>query len=294
MIWLGNLSKYIEDITSIPAEYIKLTSITLISIIAINIIKIICFKVYLGTTQDSKDRYLFNRKLQMIVNILILVAILVIWGSYIKNFITLISFISAGITISLREVIVNFFAGAYIRVNKPFVLEDRIEINNIKGDVVNINASSFDILEIGDRVNAEQSTGRIVHIPNSMVFTYPVKNYVKAFKYIWHEITVKIPIDSDVMQTKTLIYKIVKRNSIIKRTPNKMETQINSASTDYRIYFNNLDPIIYTAIVDDHIELYIRYLVHPKKVRTVEDAIWLDIIKAYKNDNIELHKGIPN
>jgi hypothetical protein len=59
---------------------------------------------------------------------------------------------------------------------------------------------------------------------------------------------------------------------------------------DYRIYFNNLDPIIYTSIVDSHVELYIRYLVHPKKARTVQDAVWIDILEAYKNNEIDLFK----
>ena len=68
-----------------------------------------------------------------------------------------------------------------------------------------------------------------------------------------------------------------------------METQVNDASTDYRIYFNNLEPIIYTEIVDSHIELYIRYLVHPKKARDVENSIWLDIINEYKNGNIKIY-----
>lgn len=291
MGWINDqLSVMLEQVTSIPAEYIKLVSMTIISIIIINLIKVISFKIYMKTHDNSRDVYLYNRKSQVIASIAIFVAALIIWEGYIKDFMTLISFVSAGIAIALREIIVNFFAGIYIRVKKPFVLEDRIEINGLKGDVVNINAASFDILEIGDRVNGEQSTGRIVHVSNSIVFLHPVKNYVTAFKYIWNEITVKITLDSDIDKIKDIIYEIVKQNNIIQETPEKMESQINDASTEYRIYFNNLDPIIYTAIVDSHVELYIRYLVHPKKSRTVEDAIWLDILKAYNDGEITLFK----
>ena len=210
--------------------------------------------------KSSRKKYLFNKKVQLISSIVVSLFLVLIWESHIKNLITLISFISAGITIALREIILNFFAGIYIRLNKPFTLEDRIEINGLKGDVVNINTTNFEVLEIGDRVNGEQSTGRIVHVPNSLVFSHPLKNYVKAFKYIWNEITVKIDLDSDIKKTKRLLYKIVKKNSVIKEIPNKMETQVHDASADYRIYFNNLEPIIYTSVVDEHIELYIRYL----------------------------------
>jgi len=125
-----------------------------------------------------------------------------------------------------------------------------------------------------------------------MVFLHPVKNYVKAFKYIWNEITVKVTLESDIYETKALLYKIIKKNSIIQDIPDKMKSEVTNSSTSFRIYFNNLKPIIYTAIVDDHIELYLRYLVHPKKSRNVENTIWLDIINEYKNDKIKLYKQI--
>lgn len=288
MKWTNKISTFVQDVTSIPSEYVQLTLVTIVTIIIINIFKTICFKIYLNGNKSEKDKYTYKRKIQLISTTLIFITTLIIWEAYIKNFMTLISFISAGTAIALRDVISNFFAGIYIRINKPFVLEDRIEVNGIKGDVVNINASNFDILEINERVNNEQSTGRIIHVPNSIVFTQPVKNYVTGFKYIWDEITVKVGLDTEVSSAKDLMYEIVTKNIIIQETPDKMQSQLRDASLDYRIYFNNLEPIIYTSVIDDHIELYIRYLVHPKKVRTVQDSIWLDIIDAHQNDKIKL------
>jgi len=287
---ISNISLFIENLTSIPAEYIKLITMTFISIAAIRIVKLISVKIYFKTHKIAKDRYIYNKKFHIINIVLIFVAVIFIWESQIKNFMTLISFISAGFAIALREIILNFFAGIYIRISKPFVLEDRIEVNGLKGDVVNINVASFDVLEIGDRVNGEQSTGRIAHIPNSIVFLHPVKNYVEAFKYVWNELTVKVILESDIYETKAILYKIIKKNSIIQDIPDKMKCQVNDSITSHRIYFNNLKPIIYTAIVDDHIELYLRYLVHPKKSRNVENTIWIDIINEYKNKTITLYK----
>lgn len=50
-----------------------------------------------------------------------------------------------------------------------------------------------------------------------------------------------------------------------------MKNQISNLTNDYRIYYNQYEPIIYTKVVDDHIELSLRYLIHPKK---------LDMLKA--------------
>ena len=290
MYWINKVSEMLEKVIGIQSEYIKLIILSIFVIIELKIVKVVSTNIYIRFSKNAKKKYLFNRNMQVITLTLTVIIIILIWEKEIKNFMTLISFISAGITISLREIILNFFAGIYIRVHKPFSLEDRIEVNGIKGDVVNINATSFDLLEIGDRINSEQSTGRIVHVPNSVVFSHSVKNYVKAFKYIWNEINVKVELGTDIKKTKRILYTIVKKNGVINETPDKMETQVNDASSDYRIYFNNLDPIIYTNVVDGHIELYIRYLVHPKKSRDVENSIWLDILNEYKNGNIKLCK----
>ena len=136
-----------------------------------------------------------------------------------------------------------------------------------------------------------KESGRVfVQDPNSFASELNFGNYVKAFKYIWDEIKINIPLDADVYKVKKELYKIIKRNSAVRNIPNKMESEVNDASTDYRIYFNNLDPIIYIEIVDSHIELYLRFLVHPKKKRTVENSIWLDILKSNNEGRIELYK----
>ncbi|MDO4282646.1 MAG: mechanosensitive ion channel [Clostridia bacterium] len=291
MSWLMNISEHLEDITGIPSQYINLIIVSIIIILIVKFIRKIIYEIYLKFHEQSREIYLYNRKTQLLSNIIILLLLIIVWGENIKSFMTFISFFSAGVVIAIREIVLNFVAGLYIKINKPFSLEDRIEINGLKGDVVNLNLTSFDILEIGDRVKGEQSTGRIVHVPNSIVFAYPLKNYVKAFKYIWNEITVVIDLDSDVQKVKYMLYKIVKKNSVIKEIPKKMENQISTASEDYRIYFNNLQPIIYTSVVDGHIELYIRYLVHPKKARNVEDLIWIDILKLNREKKIKLIKS---
>jgi hypothetical protein len=67
-----------------------------------------------------------------------------------------------------------------------------------------------------------------------------------------------------------------------------MDKAVKESSLEYRIYYNHLDPIIYTKVVDDHIELDIRFLVHPKKIRTVENDVWLEILKKYDEKKIDL------
>lgn len=290
MEFLRKITDSIENTTTINGNYIYLIIVSLIIIFVMKLIKHITLKLSFKKALNSKEKYMYKKNGSTIITVITFILLFIVWTDYLKSFITVITFISTAITLSLKDIIFNFFSGIYIRTSKIFSLEDRIEVGDLRGDVVNINKTSFDLLEIGDRVNGEQSTGRIVHVPNSIVFTHPVKNYVKAFKYIWDEIKIKIPLEADVYKTKKELYKIIKKNSTIRNIPNKMENEVRDASADYRIYFNNLEPIIYVEVVDSHIELYLRFLVHPKKKRNIENSIWLDIIKSNNDGIIELYK----
>lgn len=284
--------KYIEKISklfNIDEIYIGLILKTIIIIFLILVVEKIGIRI-IKRTRDSKKEYNYTKKYKLIIRIIILSAIIIVWGKYIKNFLTLISLVSAAFTIAIRDLIFNFFCGIYIKIVKPFVVEDRIEINGYKGDVVNINTMNFEILEVSNVDTTGQSTGIIIHLPNSIIFNYPLKNYNKAFKYIWDEITIRIPLDYDVNKAKKVLYKIVNSNEIIKKIPPKLKKQINNVLNSYRIYYNQYDPIIYTKINADHIELQIRYLIHPKKARYVESIISSDILLAYKNGEIEIYK----
>lgn len=283
------LCKDLSKLIHVDNTYIIIIVEIIILYLIIRITRFIITKIGASLIKDSRRKYLYHKKVGVFSNLIFVVIIFLIINPYIKNIITIISFVSAALTLALREVITNLFAGLYIKIKKPFRLEDRIEVDNKKGDVINISNLSFEILEVGERVYGEQSTGIIVNMPNSLVFSKPIKNYNKAFKYIWNEILVKIPIDSDIEKTKEKLYEIINKNEIVKRIPKKMSDQVDDASLEYRIYYNKLKPIIYTKIVDNHIELYIRYLVHPKKNRNVENDVWLDILKAYKNKEIELY-----
>lgn len=288
----GDIMKIIENISNffgIDSIYIILTFKNIIYITILNIIEQIGV-LLLKNIKNEKREYEFTQKYKLIMRVLKYTSIIFIWGRYIKSILTFISVISAAFTIALRDLIFNFFCGLYIKVTKPFSVEDRIEIDEYKGDVVNINSMNFEILEVKNNDFTGQSTGIIIHLPNSIIFKSPLKNYNKAFKYIWDEIVVKVPIDSDIQKTKSTLYKIVNSNDIVRKIPNKLKKQIDNVSNNYRIYYNQYNPIIYTKVVDDYIELQIRYLVHPKKARFVESTIWNNILLAYKNNEIELHK----
>lgn len=283
-----NFINIITKITGINNNYLTSAIESVIIIIILKLIDKIFEFLNNKFNKNDRKKYKLNKKMHLLISVFIIIAFIIIWQNYFKNFLTLISFVSAALTFALRDIILNFFSGIYIKLNKPFSVEDRIEINDNIGDVININYLSFEILEVKEEEKGEQSTGIIVQIPSSKIFSYAVKNYSKAFKYIWKEMEVNVPIDSDIEKSKKELYKIINSNETLKKIPNKMKNQLNNVVGEYRIYYNNLEPIIYTSIVENHVKLTIRFLCHPKKVRNIESDIWNKILIANKNGKIKL------
>ena len=286
----NDLVNEIAKITGIANGPILLSIYTILSVLIIKLFYEIIIRINKRIIKDEKHLYTFNKKLQILKYILYFLAALLIWKTEIKGVITLISFIAAAITLALKDIIANFFAGIYLTIFKPFKVEDRIEINNasrnITGDVINVNTLNFEVLEVGDN---EQSTGIVIDIPNSIIFTTAIKNYTKAFKYRWSEIEVNIDLNANLEKNKKILYDIVNSNDIVKKIPNKMKKELNSVIGNYRIYYNNLEPIIYTKMNKECVTLTIRYLAHPKKARNIESSIWNEIYKKEKENKLDIY-----
>ena len=288
MKYLEDFSFWIQAKTGLDGELFLTFLLTLLSFLFFKIIKI-CLKNILMVF-EQKRAFRYYQITNIILTLINVIIIFVLWDKYLDNIITIISFVSAALTLALRELIFNFFAGIYIKMKKPFVVEDRIEVNGIKGDVINISSLNFEILEVDNNGNSSQSTGIAITIPNSFALTTPIKNEDKNFKYIWSEIVVKTTLDANVEETKKKLLEIITQNEVVKRIPKKMQNEMEDISLDYRIYYNKLDPIVYMKVVDSHMEFSIRYLVHPKKNRYVEDDVWSKILKLHNNHDITLYK----
>ena len=121
---------------------------------------------------------------------------------------------SAGLAIALKDMLSDLAGWVFILWRKPIEVGNRIQIGENSGDVIDVRPFQFTILEIGNWVKADQSTGRIIHIPNGSVFLQPLCNYDMGFKFIWNEIPVMITFDSDWEKAKEILQVIANDKSL--------------------------------------------------------------------------------
>ena len=250
------------------------------------IIKKIIQKYAVNKIKDVKIRYRWQKILSYTSFTLSAIIIGQIWFKGIQSIATYLGFVSAGIAIALKDPIVNLVGWQYIVWKKPFDVGERVEIGQKSGDVIDITPFNFTIMEIGNWVSADESTGRIVHIPNGQVFTQPLANYGKGFQYIWNEISVLITFESNWQEAKSVLEKISSKRAAHLSEP--AEKRVMEASKKFMITDQRLDPKVFTRILDSGIHLTIRYLCTPIRRRSSEQHMWEDILIAFSQyDDID-------
>lgn len=236
---------------------------------------------------DVKRRHRSRKITYYIASLFALLIITVIWIEDFRSAATVFSIIGAGVAVALREVILDIAGWIFIVTRTPFETGDRIEVDNIRGDVIDISLFRTTLLEIGNWVGGDQSTGRIIGFPNSSVFQKPIFNYTKGFEFIWDEIIITVTFESDWEKAKKIISKHAQRAN--KEIPEKIKDKIRRMAEQYMIYYEKLTPIVYTNIADSGVELIMRYLTEVKKRRLIRDQICQGILKDFnKEPDIDL------
>jgi small-conductance mechanosensitive channel len=137
----------------------------------------------------------------------------------------------------------------------------------------------FTLLEIGNWVDADQSTGRVIHVPNGQVFRDAQANYTQGFQYIWDEMPVTITFESNWTKAKAILQEIANQHT--GHFSESARQQVQRAAEKYFIFYSKLTPIVYTSVKEYGIVLTIRYLSEPRRRRGNEHAIWEDILHQF-------------
>ena len=193
---------------------------------------------------------------------------------------TFLGLLSAGVAIALKDLVADLAGWIFIIWRRPFDLGDRIQIGNHAGDVVDTRIFAFTVMEIGNWVAADQSTGRMIHIPNSRVFSEPLANYTADFPFLWNELPVLVTFESDWRKAKEILQRIADEEAM--GTSREAERALRETSRRFLLHYRKLTPVIYTSVQDSGVLLTLRYLIHPRARRGSAEAIWEKVLDAFQ------------
>tara|TARA_B100000965_G_scaffold234565_1_gene196479 strand:+ start:1251 stop:2153 length:903 start_codon:yes stop_codon:yes gene_type:complete len=240
-------------------------------------------KILYRNTTNALIRYRWQKISSYIIYVLGIVIIGQIWFKGIESIATYLGLLSAGVAIALKDPLTNVTGWIFILSRTPFEVGDRVQIGEHSGDVIDVNFFKFTLMEVGHWGEGEQSSGRIIHIPNGKVFSEILANYSKGFKYIWNEVPVLVTFESDWKVAKEILQKISNKHS--ENIGKAAARKFKQVSKLFMVYKPDFNPQVYTKVEDSGILLTIRYLCNPRKRRITSQLIWEDILDEFSKIN---------
>lgn len=250
--------------------------------------------------EDAEIRYKWAKVTSNVAFVVAALFLIQVWFTALRSLGTFLGLVSAGLAIALRDLVADLAGWVFITWRRPFDVGDRIQIGPHAGDVVDRRLFQFTIMEIGNWVQADQSTGRLIHVPNQKVFAEPLANYVAGFPYLWNELRVLLTFESDWRKAKRLINDLADDLTVeITREATRPATK---AEPRFLIRYGKVTPVVYVSIEDSGVLLTLRYLSRPRERRGSSSEMWerlLDMISehpditlAYPTQRINLGREV--
>ena len=190
-------------------------------IICITIIFIaLAIKLALRKYLDQERLYIAN-KIVNFANIFIVAIVLLL--SYLNNItylVTFLGFVSAGLAFAMRDLFMSFLGWFVIIIGGGLHVGDRIRVHRDNttyvGDILDISITRITLLE-DVTLNTYMETrraGRIIFIPNNMIFTTIISNYTHGgMTTVWDGIDFTVTFDSNYKKAVEIATEVARKYS---------------------------------------------------------------------------------
>ncbi len=260
-----------------PSQWQIRLLVTIGVIIGAIILRTVILRLVRKRVDDTEIWYRTQKVTSYGGTFIVLVAVSFVWLQ-VSNIGAWIGVVSAGVAIALADILRNFAGWGYILLRRPFKVGDRVEIGGQAGDVVNVRSQRFSMLEIKGWVEADQSTGRIIQIPNGLLFSQPLANYTEGFPYIWHEVPMLVTFESDWKLAEQMM-----QQTLTEHAPSMASEEIRralrDAATEYRIRYTHLTPTTYVAVRDSGVMVTGRVIIPVRSRRHIDTTLWRSLLE---------------
>jgi small-conductance mechanosensitive channel len=242
---------------------------------------------------NPKEEYRKRRLLNTIVVVAGACIIIALWAKLLPHASTFLGLIGAGLAVALREPLLSIAGRIAIFVGHMYTAGDRIEINKLSGDVIDVGFFYTRMMEIGNWIGGDQYSGRIIQFANAQVFGASVFNYTRNFSYIWDEIKLPITYDSNIKNATEILRRV--GGEYTGKFMREAEPQIEKMQRIFMVPRFEVEPVVFMKVTDNWVELTLRYVVEPKQRRAASSYIFGEMFRQIRErDDIQIASSTMN
>jgi len=225
---------------------------------------------------DSSARYRARKLIGVAGVVIALLVVGAAFSSSLAGLPLVLGVTAAGIALALQEVIASVAGWLVITSGGAFHAGDRVELAGVKGDVIDVGVLRTTLMEIGQWVDGDLYSGRIVKVANSAVFKQPVFNYTANFPFLWDELKVPVQYGSDRVRAREILEAAAAEvcGAYARRAAQSWSKMVRR----YLIENASVDPMVSLIATDNWLEYTVRYPVDAKWRRTTRDRLFTRIL----------------
>ena len=176
------------NIVGLINEFKLLASLVLLAVVLL--IKQALVSVLRRRYRRGANKRVVVNSFKNIVNLVLLVFLISLWSGELQSLAFSIAAFMVAIVLATREFIQCFLGYLYAISARPFRVGDWVQLNNVSGEVVELDWAKVTVLEIDE--HSMDYTGRHLYIPNSLIVTKTVINLNFLKRYAIHQFKVTL------------------------------------------------------------------------------------------------------
>jgi small-conductance mechanosensitive channel len=226
-----------------------------------------------GLPPERRNRFLVQSRNAAIVAFV--ASITVLWAEQLQTVALSLAAIAAAMVIATKELILCL-SGTFLRVSaRSFRLGDRIEVNGIRGDVIDIGPLTTTLLEVGPEASIHRLTGRTVVLPNAVFLTTPVVNETFTEHFVLHTTRVDLPKGVDWQAAEQQLLDVA--NDVCGEFVDDAQQNMQRIGHKHGLEPPNVTPRVWVSAKEESVGLILRFPAPIRRRGQVEQSI----LRAY-------------
>lgn len=255
--YIDKLMESLLSTSATPGEYLDKIALTTIVIILFTLIHMLLRSFVKHSVSSVSKRLTLIKTLKTVFLNLTGIVTLFIWIQAI-NALVLIALLLGGLMFFIVKGLTTNIIGYFvIKFRKYFRIGHRVEIDDVIGDVIDINFTNIELMELRNWLSSDSKTGRIVKLPNKIIFDEKVKIIGLKNTFVWQEIQYVFTFESNFEAAEKVFKETGEayvRNSLTPVLREKDPKWLDDEET--------IQPVCSLQINEDGIVVTLRYLVH--------------------------------
>lgn len=228
--------------------------------------------------EDVNRRHAIRKAIGYGAALLFLLFTFAVFADTLGGFGTVLGLVLAGIAVALQDVLKSVVGWLYLSTRSGVEVGSRVEVAGVVGDVIDIGVLKTTVLEVGNQVFGQQSTGRLVTIPNYQMLSSNVLMSGTDNPFVWQEVRVTVTFESDWQRAESILREA--GDQMHREVAPELEAGFRRLERRYAFKYGTLTPIVYLTLGSYGVELTLRYLVGVRRRRGSEDRVSRLILSA--------------